>query len=135
MNYTNHNITDEVYHQPQLLNQHHQSLNSLVSTNNSMLPAPTSCTNRRNNYEKPREACTGCFTITDSVLYSIYLCHGCIKLYLAEWKKIISKNLQVFVQKDIDQSIAHILREGFWRETFLKLAICLKIQKKQKFRK
>ena len=51
--------------------------------------------------EKIRQQCTGCTTFTDSILYGIFLCHGCIKLYLSEWKKIINSHFDVFAADDI----------------------------------
>ena len=60
---------------------------------------PSCCTSseikkRKSSNEKEqkiKDFCTGCMIRTDSILYGVYLCHGCIKLYLAEWKKFMEE--------------------------------------------
>ena len=49
---------------------------------------------------KLKTPCKGCDTMTTSVLYGLALCHGCIKIYLCEWRKLVERNQEFFTIKN-----------------------------------
>ena len=85
------------------------SSNTIANTNASANITASGSASANDPNKKHRQTCTGCKTLTDSILYGIYLCHGCIKLYLAEWKKIINKNYEMFILDNIEITIKLII--------------------------
>lgn len=89
------------------------NLNCSTNNNNSSEIKKRKSSNEKE--QKIKDFCTGCMIRTDSILYGVYLCHGCIKLYLAEWKKFMEEYNSVITVQNmsaiIDSVTIFLLRD------------------------